>query len=154
VGSFPLSRRFPTLREAVRGTCIGVWRLDSALARLQPPKPRPSVSRRRQRRDRASLPREAQGGASALVAVPPFFGLASEAYCVPRELVMRMFERGYRQAITKVRASGQIGESQYVVFEDGAVVIETPKRVRRFNNLQELMSQARSSSARPSLRSV
>jgi hypothetical protein len=67
---------------------------------------------------------------------------------------MRMFERGYRQAITKVRASGQIGESQYVVFEDGAVVIETPKRVRRFNNLQELMSQARSSSARPSLRSV
>ena len=53
---------------------------------------------------------------------------------------MRMFERGYRQsAITKVRASGQIGESQYVVFEDGAVVIETPKGVRRFNNLQELV---------------
>jgi hypothetical protein len=100
------------------------------------------------------FPERRRGGASALVAVPPFFGLASEAYCVPRELVMRMFERDYRQAITKVRASGQIGESQYVIFEDGAVVIETPKRVRRFNNLQELMSQARSSSARPSLRSV
>jgi hypothetical protein len=66
---------------------------------------------------------------------------------------MRMFQRVYRQsAITKVRASGQIGESQYVVFEDGAVVIETPKGVRRFNNLRELVSQATSSSARPSLR--
>jgi hypothetical protein len=68
---------------------------------------------------------------------------------------MRMFERGYRQsATTKVRASGMVGESQYVVFEDGAVVIETPKRVHRFNNLLELMSQARTSSTRPSLRLV
>jgi hypothetical protein len=40
------SRHFPPPREAMRGTCIGVWRLDSALARPQPPKPRPSVSRR------------------------------------------------------------------------------------------------------------
>jgi hypothetical protein len=39
LGSFPLSRRFPPLMEAMRGTCIGVWRLDSALARLQPPSP-------------------------------------------------------------------------------------------------------------------
>jgi hypothetical protein len=61
---------------------------------------------------------------------------------------MRMFERGYRQsAITKVRASGQIGESQYVVFEDGAVVIETPKGVRRFNNLQELVWHVKSPSS-------
>jgi len=68
---------------------------------------------------------------------------------------MRMFERVYRQsAITKVRASGIVGESQYVVFEDGAVVIETPKGVHRFNNLLELMSQARPSSPRPSLRLV
>jgi len=68
---------------------------------------------------------------------------------------MRMFERVYRQsAITKVRASGQLGESQYVVFEDGAVVIETPRGVHRFNNLRELMSQATSISARPSLRLV
>ena len=68
---------------------------------------------------------------------------------------MRMFKTGYRQSvITRVRTSGQIGESQYVVFEDGAVVIETPKRVRRFNNLQEMMWQARSSSARQSLRLV
>ena len=69
---------------------------------------------------------------------------------------MRTFERGYyrQSAITKVKVSGQIGESQYVVFEDGAVVIETPKGVHRFNNLRELMSQARSSLARPSLRLV
>ena len=68
---------------------------------------------------------------------------------------MRVFERGYRQAaITKVRASGVVGESQYVVFDDGALVIETPKGVHRFNNLLELMSQARPSSARPSLRLV
>ena len=68
---------------------------------------------------------------------------------------MRMFKTGYRQSvITRVKTSGQIGESQYVVFEDGAVVIETPKRVHRFNNLQELMWQARSSSARQSLRLV
>jgi len=71
-------------------------------------------------------------------------------YCVPRELVMRMFERGYRSAITKVRASGMVGESQYVVFEDGAVVIETPKGVRRFHNLRELMSQGRGASHRMS----
>jgi hypothetical protein len=69
---------------------------------------------------------------------------------------MRMFKRGRRQsAITQIRKSGRIGKSQYVVFDDGAVVIETPSGMRRFNNLQELMSQVRSaSSARPSLRSV
>jgi len=58
---------------------------------------------------------------------------------------MRMFNWGYRQsAITQVKASGQIGDSQFVIFEDGAVVVETPKRVHRFNNLQELVSQAKS----------
>jgi hypothetical protein len=69
---------------------------------------------------------------------------------------MRMFKRGRRQlAITQIRKSGRIGKSQYVVFDDGAVVIETPRGMRRFNNLQELMSQARSaSSACPSLRLV
>jgi hypothetical protein len=36
-----------------------------------------------------------------------------------------------------------VGESQSVVFEDGAVVIETPKGVRRFHNLRELMSQGK-----------
>jgi hypothetical protein len=64
---------------------------------------------------------------------------------------MRMFERGYqRSAITKVRASGMVGESQYVVFEDGAVVIETPKGVRRFHNLRELVSQGKAASHRMS----
>ena len=127
----------------MRGTCIGVWRLDSALARPQPPKPRPSVARRAKGVTGASLPERRKGGR------------LREVFCVPRELVMRMFKTGYRQSvITRVRTSGQIGESQYVVFEDGAVVIETPKRVRRFNNLQELMWQARSSSVRQSLRLV
>jgi hypothetical protein len=55
---------------------------------------------------------------------------------------MRMFKRGYcRSAITPVRASGLIGTSQYVVFEDGVVVIETPKGVRRYDDLQELVSR-------------
>jgi hypothetical protein len=71
---------------------------------------------------------------------------------------MRMFKRGYRRsAITQVRASGLIGKSQYVVFEDGVVVIETPKGVRRYDDLQELISQAKSLSSpnsRPFLRLV
>ena len=71
---------------------------------------------------------------------------------------MRIFRKGYRQsAITQVRKSGRIGKSQYVVFDDGAVVIETPKGVRRFNNPQELVLQAKSlssASTRPYLRLV
>ena len=97
----------------------------------------------RQRRDRASLPERREGAR------------LREVFCVPRELVMRMFERGYRQsAITKVRASGQIGKSQYGVFKDGAVVIETPKGVHRFNNLQELVWQAKSPSSVKNRRSL
>ena len=57
-------------------------------------------------------------------------------------------KRRYRRsAITQVRKSGRIGKSQYVVFDDGAVVIETPKGVRRFNNPQELVLQAKSLSS-------
>jgi len=71
---------------------------------------------------------------------------------------MRIFRQRYRQsAITQVRTSGRIGKSQYVVFDDGVVVIETPKGVRRFSNPQELMSQAKSVSSahnRPYLRLV
>jgi len=71
---------------------------------------------------------------------------------------MRIFRKGYRQsAITQVRKSGRIGKSQYVVFDDGAVVIETPKGMRRFNNPQELVSRAKSlssASTRPYLRLV
>jgi hypothetical protein len=71
---------------------------------------------------------------------------------------MRIFRKGYRpSAITQVRRSGRIGRSQYVVFDDGIVVIETPKGVRRFNDPQELVSRARSlssASTRPNLRLV
>ena len=71
---------------------------------------------------------------------------------------MRIFRKPYQQsAITQIRKSGRIGKSQYVVFDDGAVVIETPKGVRRFNNPQELVSQAKSlssASIRPYLRLV
>jgi hypothetical protein len=58
---------------------------------------------------------------------------------------MRIIRKSYRQsAILQVRKSGRIGKSQYVVFDDGTVVIETPKGVRRFNDPQELVSQAKS----------
>jgi hypothetical protein len=71
---------------------------------------------------------------------------------------MRIFRKGYRQsAIMQVRKSGRIGRSQYVVFNNGAVVIETPRGVRRFNDLQELVSRAKSlssASTRPYLRLV
>jgi len=61
---------------------------------------------------------------------------------------MRIFRKGYRQsAIMQVRKSGRIGKSQYVVFNNGAVVIETPGGVRRFNDLQELVSRANSLSS-------
>jgi hypothetical protein len=57
---------------------------------------------------------------------------------------MRLFERIFRQsAYLEVKVSGQVGKSQYVVFRDGAVVIETPKGVHRFNNPQELVSQVK-----------
>jgi hypothetical protein len=62
---------------------------------------------------------------------------------VTRELAMRLFEKMFRQsACLEVKVSGQVGKSQYVVFKDGAVVIETLKGVRRFNNPKELVSQA------------
>jgi len=71
---------------------------------------------------------------------------------------MRMFKRVYRpSSITQVRRSGWIGKSQYVIFDDGTVVIETPRAVHRFNNLQELLSQAKSlrpANDRPYLRLV
>jgi len=57
---------------------------------------------------------------------------------------MRLFERLFWQsARIEVRVSGQVGKSQYVVFKDGAVVVETPKGVYRFNNLQELCTTLR-----------
>jgi hypothetical protein len=60
------------------------------------------------------------------------------------ELAMRLFERIFRQsACIEVKVSGQVGKSQYVVFKDGAVVIETPKGVHRFNNPRELVSQVK-----------
>jgi len=41
---------------------------------------------------------------------------------------MRLFQRISRQsACIEVKIIGQVGKSQYVVFKDGAVVIETPK---------------------------
>jgi hypothetical protein len=52
--------------------------------------------------------------------------------------------KGTWSTTAQVRASGEIGKSQYVIFEDGAVVIETPKGVRRFKDLQELISKAKS----------
>ena len=69
---------------------------------------------------------------------------------------MRLFERLFRQSVCiDVKISGRVGESQYVVFEDGAVVIETPKGVRRFNNAQELVSQVKHpANNRPLLRLV
>jgi hypothetical protein len=71
---------------------------------------------------------------------------------------MRLFDRILRQsACIEVKISGQVGKSQYVVFKDGAVVIETPKGVYRFNNPQELVSQAMPLSSpndRPFLRLV
>jgi hypothetical protein len=66
---------------------------------------------------------------------------------------MRLFDRVFRHsAYIEVKVSGQVGNSQYVVFKDGAVVIETPKRVYRFNSPQELVSQAANN--RPFLRLV
>jgi hypothetical protein len=60
---------------------------------------------------------------------------------------MRIFGRDYlHSATTQIKASGQIGKSQYVIFKDGWVVIQTPKGVHRFKNLQELVSQAKSPS--------
>jgi hypothetical protein len=71
---------------------------------------------------------------------------------------MRLFERIFRQsACVEVKVSGQVGQSQYVVFKDGAVVIETPKGVHRFNNPQELVSQVKppiSANSHPFLRLV
>jgi hypothetical protein len=71
---------------------------------------------------------------------------------------MRLFERIFRQsACFEVKVSGQVGQSQYVVFKDGAVVIETPKGVYRFNNSQDLVSQVKppiSANDRPFLRLV
>lgn len=55
---------------------------------------------------------------------------------------MRLFKRIFRQsAHVEVEVSGQVGSSRYVVFKDGAVVIETPKGVHRFNNPRELVSR-------------
>ena len=56
---------------------------------------------------------------------------------------MRLFEKLFwgQSACIEVKVSGQLGKSHYVVFEDGAVVIETPQRIHRFKNLQELTSQ-------------
>jgi len=75
-----------------------------------------------------------------------------------RESVMRLVERIFRQSVcVDVKVSGQVGNSQYVVFRDGAVVIETPKGVYRFNNPRELVSQAKSlvsGNNRPFLRLV
>jgi len=57
---------------------------------------------------------------------------------------MRLFQRISRQsACIEVKIIGQVGKSQYVVFKDGAVVIETPKGVHCFNNPQELVSQVK-----------
>lgn len=71
---------------------------------------------------------------------------------------MRLFERIFRQsAFKEIKVSGQVGKSQYVVFRDGAVVIETPKAVRRFHTAQELVSEAKSLGSinnRPFLRPV
>lgn len=75
------------------------------------------------------------------------------------ELVMRIFKRAYRpqSRITQVKKSGWIGKSQYVVFDDGVVVIETPKGVHRFSNPQELVLHTkalRPANQRPFLRVV
>jgi len=60
---------------------------------------------------------------------------------------MRLFEKLSRQSASiDVKVSGQVGGSQYVVFSDGFVVIETPKGLYRFHNLRELMSQGKASS--------
>ena len=71
---------------------------------------------------------------------------------------MRLFQRILRQsAYIEIKVSGQVGKSQFVVFKDGAVVIETPKRLHRFDNTQELVSRAkslRSADSRPFLRIV
>lgn len=55
---------------------------------------------------------------------------------------MRLFEKLSRQSASiDVKVSGQVGGSQYVVFSDGFVVIETPKGLYRFNTPEELVSQ-------------
>ena len=44
----------------------------------------------------------------------------------------------------QVKERGQIGRGQYVIFEDGAVEVETPNGMRRFKDVQDLISTAKS----------
>jgi hypothetical protein len=44
----------------------------------------------------------------------------------------------------QVKERGQIGKGQYVIFEDGAVEVATPHGTRRFKDVQELISMAKS----------
>jgi len=44
----------------------------------------------------------------------------------------------------QVKERGQIGKGQYVIFEDGVVEVETPNGMRRFKDVQELISTAKS----------
>jgi hypothetical protein len=58
---------------------------------------------------------------------------------------LRGLQPGRERSATRprpVKERGQIGKGQYVIFEDGAV--ETPNGMRRFKDVQDLISTAKS----------
>jgi hypothetical protein len=60
---------------------------------------------------------------------------------------LRGLQPGRERSATRprpVKERGQIGKGQYVIFEDGAVEVETPNGMRRFKDVQDLISTAKS----------
>ena len=54
-----------------------------------------------------------------------------------------------KQPSRRIVRRGEVGSGRFVMFEDGSIEVETPQGLRRFRNIEELLSTAKSASSKP-----